>query len=335
MGKLQGWRVRVFGGLLLTLLLLPLSVYAYYHLPYDHQAREVRFRVRKGENFQEISRGLSEQKLIRFHRTFALLARLQGLDKNVRAGEYLFDSSWDPAKILDALSLGKVLLRKVTIPEGATAKQISFLLEKSGLADHLEIQQAQKDPELIRELGLEGDSLEGYLFPDTYHFSEGLPPKAILKSMVERFWEVFGPEMREQQKLRGLTVREMVTIASIVEKETAFGEEKPRIASVIYNRLQKKMPLQCDPTVIYGIEDFDGNLTRCQLETPHPYNTYVNPGLPPGPIANPGLESLRAVLAPEQTSYLYFVSRNDGTHYFSTDLEEHGRAVQEYQMRKK
>jgi len=281
--------------------------------------------------FRTISRDLARQKLLRFPELFSLLARLQHRDQEVRAGEYLFDSSWNPGEILDALCRGRVVLRKVTIPEGSTVKQISVLLERAGLADPLDVLHAHRDPAFLDELGLEGESLEGYLFPDTYHFAEGLPTREILKAMVERFHQVYEPEVREGQDAMGLTVLEVVTMASIVEKETGRQEEKPLVASVLHNRLAKRIPLQCDPTVIYGIEGFDGNLTRRHLKTPTPYNTYTNTGLPPGPIANPGLEALRSVVDPEKTKYLYFVSKNDGTHHFSSSLKEHNRAVRRYQ----
>jgi UPF0755 protein len=321
--------------LLLPFLILGAFVFAYVRLPYDNQAREVRFRVEKGTTFREISRGLAREKLLRFPDLFSLLARLQHRDQNVRAGEYQFDSSWTPEKILDALCRGRVVLRKVTIPEGYTVKQISVLLGRAGLADPLDVVRLGKDPEFLGELGLEGESVEGYLFPDTYHFAEGVPVREILKAMVERFRDIYEPEISQGQKAMGLTVLEVVTMASIVEKESGRGDEKPLVASVIHNRMAKRMPLQCDPTVIYGIKDFDGNLTRRHLRTPNPYNTYIHLGLPPGPIANPGLEALRAVVEPEKTSYLYFVSKNDGTHHFSSSLREHNRAVRRYQKRRR
>jgi len=323
--------LRLFCLLLLAPVCAGFAVILYYHLPYDRQAREVAFSVQRGEPFREISRNLAEEELLRFPDLFTVLARLQGLDQQVKAGEYLFDSSWNPAGILGALSHGRVVLQKLTVPEGLTVRQISALMGLQGLAEPGEVLALSRDPEFLRELGLEGASLEGFLFPDTYHFARGLPAREMLKHMVDRFHEVYDSGMREKQQAMGHTLLEVVTLASIVEKESGHGEEKPLVASVLHNRLARGMLLQCDPTVIYGLEDFGGRLTRSHLRTPHPYNTYVHPGLPPGPIANPGLDSLRAVLEPERTTYLYFVSKNDGTHHFSTNLRDHNRAVDKYQ----
>jgi UPF0755 protein len=161
----------------------------------------------------------------------------------------------------------------------------------------------------------------------------GLSAGEILKAMTKRFHAVYGPSWRQRQAEQGMRLHEVVTLASIVEKETGSREEMPLIASVMLNRLRAGMPLQCDPTVIYGIEGFDGNLTREHLQRPGPYNTYLNHGLPPGPICNPGRDALRAVLYPADTAYLYFVSKNDGTHRFSSTLKEHNQAVEQYQKR--
>jgi len=324
-----------FGVMFLLALLAGAAVYIYYRLPFDEQARDVEFSVHRGESLSNISRRLAREKLIRFPDLFIALARLQRLDQHVKAGEYRFDSSLSPGEILEVLCQGRVILRKVTVPEGSTVEQISDILAKQGLADPQEVLEANQDLEFLGELDVSGKSLEGYLFPDTYHFAEGLGTREILKAMVLRFWEVYTPAMRERQKSQGLSVHEVVTLASIVEKETARNEERPLVASVIHNRLKKKMPLQCDPTVIYGITNFNGNLTRKHLRTPNPYNTYLNRGLPPGPIANPGLESLKAAVEPAETPYVYFVSRNDGSHHFSATIREHNQAVRKYQKRRR
>lgn len=331
--RILGKTLRTAFLLLLPVVLLAGAVAAYLYMPYDREARQVRFLVPKGASFQEISRDLARDGLLRFPELFSLLARLMQRDQDVRAGEYLFDSSWNPRALLDALRQGRVVLRKVTIPEGSTVLQIARLLERARLADPREVLQAQTDPAFLQELGVEAGSLEGFLFPDTYYFAEGLPAREILRHMVARFREVVDPEIRGRQETLGLSLLEVVTLASIVEKETGNDEEKPLVASVLHNRLARGMPLQCDPTVIYGIEGFDGNLTREHLTTPTPYNTYTQAGLPLGPIANPGAVALLAAVAPADTSYLYFVSKNDGTHQFSSTLREHNLAVRRYQMR--
>lgn len=322
---------KILGALVLFLLLLGMGVYAYYRLPYDDEGRPVRIVVAEGATLHQTAGLLRQEGVVRFPLLFASLARLLGKDREVQAGEYRFHTSMSPQEVLEMLCRGTVVLHKVTIPEGWTVKQIASALEQEGFATREEILTATRDKAFIGELGIEGDSLEGYLFPDTYHFSMGLDARQILRAMVLRFQEVYGPQMRDRQQEQGRNLKEVVTLASIVEKETGSRDEKPLVASVLVNRLRRGMPLQCDPTVIYGIEDFDGNLTREHLQTPNPYNSYLNKGLPPGPICNPGLDSLEAAIDPARTSYLYFVSRNDGTHEFSSTLMDHNRAVESYQ----
>lgn len=325
---------KILGTLVLLALLAGLGVYAYYHLPYDDRMRPVRVVVAEGATLDQTAVMLEEEGVVRFPPLFASVARLLGRGRSVRAGEYRFHTSMSPQEVLRMLCRGTVVLHKVTVPEGLTVRQIATLLETKGFAPREEILAASRDTGFIGAFGIEGDSLEGYLFPETYHFAMGLSPGELVKAMVRRFHAVYGQEMQARQDEKGWRLHEVVTLASIVEKETSCNEEKALIASVLANRLQKGMPLQCDPTVIYGLKDFDGNLTREHLRTPNPYNTYLNKGLPPGPICNPGLDSLKAALYPADTSYLYFVSRNDGTHVFSPTLVEHNRNVEKYQKRR-
>jgi UPF0755 protein len=325
---------KILGTLVLFLVILGMGVYAYYNLPYDDRMRPVHVVVPEGATLDPTAGLLEDQGVIRFHPLFARIVWVMGKDRSIRAGEYSLHSSMSPREVLQMLCRGEVVLHKVTIPEGFTLKQIATLLEKSGVASAQEILAESRKVGLIEAFGFEGDSLEGYLFPDTYYFARGLPPEEILKAMVQRFHSVYGPGLKARQAEKGWSLHEVVTMASVVEKETSSRKEMPLIASVLVNRLRIGMPLQCDPTVIYGIEDFDGNLTREHLLTPNPYNTYVNKGLPPGPICNPGLDALKAVLYPADTAYLYFVSKNDGTHLFSPTLREHNRAVEKYQKRR-
>jgi UPF0755 protein len=325
---------KILGTLVLFLVILGMGVYAYYNLPYDDRMRPVHVVVPEGATLDQTAGLLEDQGVIRFHPLFARIVWVMGKDRSIRAGEYSLHSSMSPREVLQMLCRGEVVLHKVTIPEGFTLKQIATLLEKSGVASAQEILAESRKVGLIEAFGFEGDSLEGYLFPDTYYFARGLPPEEILKAMVQRFHSVYGPGLKARQAEKGWSLHEVVTMASVVEKETSSRKEMPLIASVLVNRLRIGMPLQCDPTVIYGIEDFDGNLTREHLLTPNPYNTYVNKGLPPGPICNPGLDALKAVLYPADTAYLYFVSKNDGTHLFSPTLREHNRAVEKYQKRR-
>ncbi|HJX34634.1 MAG TPA: endolytic transglycosylase MltG, partial [Desulfatiglandales bacterium] len=252
--------------------------------------------------------------------------------RKIKAGEYLLNSGMTPARITEILTRGIIITYSVTFPEGFSIEQIGDILAANGLADKNSFISLAHEPGVIQKYRISGPSLEGFLYPDTYQFGKGLPPSLIIDVMVKRFREIAGPYIKRIEEL-GMTVEEVVTLASIVEKEAGSAEEMPLIASVFLNRLKKGMRMESDPTVIYGMNDFTGNLTRKDLLESTPYNTYVIRGLPPAPISNPGLASIKAVLYPAETDYLYFVSKNDGTHYFSRSIEEHNRAVWIYQKR--
>jgi UPF0755 protein len=278
-----------------------------------------------------IEKILAENGVIPPGRGFYCLARISRLSQRLQAGEYLFTPGQTPYQILCTLAAGATVRWSVTIPEGASIYQLADILAQGGWGERDLFLKLVRDPEILALHGVRAVSLEGYLFPDTYQLVRGQNPREIIGLMVER-----GKQVRQElgdlrNNALGLSLHEVLTLASIVEKETAAPEERPLIAQVFLNRLRQNMRLQTDPTVIYGLTDFDGNLTRKNLETPTPYNTYQINGLPPGPIANPGRASIVAVLHPASESYLYFVSKNDGTHYFSRDLAEHNRAVCKYQ----
>jgi UPF0755 protein len=292
------------------------------------------FIVSRGMGFGSIAERLKTAGLIRTTWKFNLLARISGVDRNVQAGEYQLSMNMSPNEILEALTTGRVLLHRVTVPEGLTIPQVAEVLAAAGMTDREAFVAAATNPDFCKQLGVPADTLEGYLFPETYFFPRPVEPQDIAAAMVERFGQVFIPAWEQRAADLGFSVHEVVTLASIIEKETGAAFERPRIASVFHNRLQKKIRLQSDPTVIYGIKDFNGNLTRKHLRTPTPYNTYVIQGLPPTPIANPGADALKAALYPEETSFLFFVSRKDGTHYFSRNLQEHNQAVRKYQLRR-
>ena len=266
---------------------------------------------------------------------FTILARLTGVSKSLKAGEYKFSAGQTPYQVLRALESGTILQSSFTITEGANIYQVADIISKNGYGDRARFLELVQDPDFINELGLQVESLEGYLFPDTYHFARGQNEKNIITMMVDRFKEVFDQiEKQDSAVAQSFSSHEILTLASIVEKETAVPEERPLIARVFLNRLRKGMRLQADPTVIYGLSKFDGNLTRRDLKASTPYNTYVIKGLPPGPIGNPGRASIEAVLYPAKESYLYFVSKNDGTHHFSKSLRQHNRAVIRYQKKR-
>ena len=291
--------------------------------------------VSQGQSLNKTADLLYREKLIKNGTKFVLIARLKGLDKQLKAGEYLLSAAMTPLQLLDIMVKGTVKLYKLTIPEGYNLYQIADLVETSNLGTQKNFIQGATDTGRVRQSGLEGDTFEGYLFPDTYFFPKEVTIDRIIATMVKRFWTIFTPDWRSRAKELGLTVHQVVTLASIIEKETGAAFERPIISSVFHNRLKKKMRLESDPTVIYGIENFDGNLTRKHLTTRTPYNTYKIKGLPIGPIANPGGASLQAALYPDNTKYIYFVSRKDNTHQFSINFKQHNQAVRKYQLRRR
>jgi len=308
--------------------------FAYFAMtPADKSGTQQVFFVRPGTSLTRVAGELQERQLVTSKRLFLLWARAMGYGRHIKAGEYQLSPAMSSIQILHVLHKGIGMTHPVTIPEGFTIQQIAETLAEKGLADKEEFLSLARDPHIAGRYGISAANLEGYLFPDTYHFSRGLTAADIIDVMVRRLLEVLAPQ-RARMEERGMSQEEVVTLASIVEKETGLARERPLIASVFLNRLSRNMRLESDPTVIYGVEGFDGNLTRGHLTEPTPYNTYVIKGLPPGPIASPGREAILAVLYPAETKYLYFVSKNDDSHHFSTTFEEHNQAVATYQKGK-
>jgi UPF0755 protein len=314
---------------------LATDLYHFAHAPARPDAAPVVFSIAQGESFSDLTARMGSAGIIADAGRFKLIARIRGDDKRLRAGEYQLAAHMTPLQILDTLVQGKVILHSLTIPEGFTVAQVAAEAQRMGLADADALLAVANDPQTARSFGLQGRTLEGYLFPDTYHFPKETGERSIITTMVENFKKQIPPQWSQRMAQLNLTLHEVVTLASIIEKETGDPAERPLIASVFHNRLKKKMRLESDPTVIYGISDFDGNLTRSHLRTPTPYNTYVIRGLPPGPIANPGRASIEAALFPAQTEYLFFVSKQNGTHFFSTTFDEHNQAVRTYQLRRR
>ena len=298
----------------------------------DKKAEKV-VTIPPGQRFGTITAKLQQAGLLANPMKFRLLARIRGDDKRIRAGEYLLAATLSPREILSALTEGKVRLHRLTVPEGYSMHQIAALIERNGFGDQASFLTTAAEPALLAELGIQAATFEGYLYPETYHFPGTATPRQIITAMVRRFRTVFTDPWRVRAQELGFSVHQIVTLASIIEKETGDGAERAVISSVLHNRLKRRMRLEADPTVIYGIPDFNGNITRKDLETATPYNTYKIRGLPPGPIANPGYASLQAALYPADTRFLYFVSKQDKTHHFSTTFKEHRRAVRKYQLR--
>jgi UPF0755 protein len=299
------------------------------------------FEVASGETLLGVAERLQAAGLLPHRALFgpAVLvgwARLRGVDRAIKSGEYELEPGLTPREILDKLVTGQVKTHAVTLPEGLRLDELAARLEVAGITRGPAFLARAHDPELARSLGIEAGSVEGYLYPETYRFRRDSEPDEIIRRMHGELQLRWSDADREALARSGMSLHQVVTLASIVEKETSVPTERPLIAAVFRNRLALGMPLQTDPTVIYGIVrasgSFDGNLRRQDLETDSPYNTYTRRGLPPGPIASTGIESIRAVLSPAPVPYLYFVSRNDGTHVFSTTLADHSTAVRRYQL---
>jgi UPF0755 protein len=307
-------------------------MWATFHFPSSKDRRTVEVKVDRGEPFPAITRSLKEKGVISSERLFSFWATVLAVDKKIRWGHYRFELPLSPREVLNQLVSGKGVFLRVTVPEGLTVKEIADLLEKEEVIKKQELVDEARNPELLSQLELGGKGLEGYLFPDTYYFSPGTSAREILLAMGSQFRRRLTPAMQKQSLAMGFDIHQIVTLASVIEKETGNDLERPLISAVFHNRLKTRMPLQSDPTVIYSLDDFSGDLKRKDLRNPSPYNTYQVQGLPPGPICNPGLSSLNAALEPAPVPYLYFVSKNDGSHIFSVTLDEHNRAVKTYQI---
>ncbi|MBU1196652.1 MAG: endolytic transglycosylase MltG [Proteobacteria bacterium] len=302
--------------------------------PLNSNSNEKLFSILPGQNLAAISIQLESESIISSSRYFKLYARIKKAGKKLKAGEYLLSASNTPAQILEIFLKGRVKLYKIMIPEGWNLKQISREIENSGFCDASFFLTLCHDKDFITSLNIKSISLEGYLFPDTYFFPKHTSCENIIQTMTDHFKKSFTPAMIHRAEELGFSIHEIVTLASIVEKETGTASERPLISSVFHNRLKKDMRLETDPTVIYGIENFDGNIKREHLQILTPYNTYKIKGLPIGPIASPGILALQAALYPARSDYLFFVSKKDTTHKFSKTYEEHNEAVRKYQLGK-
>lgn len=321
--------------ILTALCLFAVHAYASFFTPASSDASVITITVPKGATLRDAALGLKNAGVIRDQRAVVLTARLLGAGRSVKAGEYEVSASMRPLAILDMLIKGKIKSYTVTVPEGYSLYDIAGALKDARLiAGEDEFVMRATDKRLTSALGLDGDSLEGYLFPDTYVFASGTPVDEIIAKMAEKFKTVYFREIDSEARRLGMSMKKVVTLASLIEKEAAASEERPLISAVFHNRLRKRIKLQSDPTAVYTIRDFSGSITRKHLLARTPYNTYVIYGLPPGPIASPGRASLLAALRPAKEDYLYFVSKNNGTHEFSRSLDEHNKAVKLYRRRK-
>jgi peptidoglycan lytic transglycosylase G len=286
--------------------------------------------VEEGERFADIAADLRRQGVLRHALPLVVWARLSRRDRAVHWGEFLITTPLSPLELLARVTGPPDPLHPLTVPEGFTVREIVHLLAASGFGAEESFSCLLDDPAFLAAEDLPPEGAEGYLFPDTYAFPLATPPDRILRTMVHHFRDVFTPPAVLRAAALGLTERQAVTLASLIEEETGNADERRLIAAVFLNRLRRGMPLQSDPTVLYGRTDGSRTLTHADLQRATPYNTYVIAGLPPAPIANPGRASLEAAVDPAQVPYLYFVARGDGTHQFSTTLAEHNAAVARY-----
>ncbi len=332
------------------------EVLRYPERPHRGAGADVTVKIAKGMRFPEIADDLAHQGVVDRPTWFRLYAMHRGLANRVRAGTYTFKDNLSPREVLDLLVKGvEEIDVAVTVPEGKNLLEVFALLGQAGIADPTELEAIARDPEWLKQAGIEGDTVEGYLYPDTYRFKKPSPAKVVLETMLKQhrivYDELSKKHARALDKLKkqlGWGDREVVVLASIVEKETGDPAERPRVASVFVNRMTlagfPSRRLETDPTIRYGCTiprekskacaDWDpaGRLHRAQLDdADNAYNTYQHAGLPPGPISNPGRASLEAAMAPEQSAYLYFVAKDERTHVFSKTYEEHARWVQKYQ----
>jgi UPF0755 protein len=312
--------------------------YAYRHVqdPYrGYAASEVFVEVAPGAGPATIGRTLVAAGVVVDLLAYRIALWQSGAATRLKAGDYRFDQPMTPGEVIAKLARGEVFVRTLTFREGLTLRQMADLFEEHGFGPARDFRDAASDASLVETLDPRATDLEGYLFPETYALTRRSTARDVVTRMVGRFAAVFDEALRAAAGSRHLSIREAVTLASIIEKETARADERPLVSAVYQNRLRLKMGLQCDPTVIYALERagrYDGNLTRENLRFDSPYNTYRYPGLPPGPIAAPGRASLEAAVHPAEVDYLYFVSRNDGSHVFARTLDEHNRNVRLHQV---
>jgi len=283
-----------------------------------------------GSSFLEVTEILNQAGLIKHRIFFYSLTVIKNARRHIRAGEYELNTSLTPNAIIEKLIRGDIKKYKVTIPEDFSLKEIVDRLKEYKLIDEDDFLELAGDEDFLKSLNIQADSIEGYLFPDTYFFDRSMSTRQIMKMMVNQFWKKITPGMIKGAEEMKLDVHKLVTFASIIGKESGDDAEKPMISAVFHNRLRKRMRLQSDPTAVYDLDSFEGKVLRSHLRRKSPYNTYVIKGLPPGPIANPGVASLKAVLYPAPVNYLYFVSKKDGSHFFSASLGEHKKAINRY-----
>lgn len=323
--------------IIFTAIIIMTLLYAAFEMfvPAQNTTKNTEIEIPKGATFRQAVDILSDQKLIRDKKIFLLLGRLTGADRKIRAGFYSIWSNMSPWDIFKIIRKGRIIEYEVKVLEGDSLSEIAAAFSKAGVATYDEVMMISKDREFLSSYKIEAPSIEGFIFPDTYMIAKGVKAKDALGIMIDRMREKYSGKLSAEAEKMGMTETEVLTLASIIEKEAVVDSERPLISAVYHNRLHKRMLLQADPTSIYGIKSSKEKITKADLQRKTPYNTYVINGLPPGPIASPGLKSIIAALSPANVPYLYFVSNNDGTHIFSVTLSQHAEAVKAYRDKKR
>jgi UPF0755 protein len=317
-------------------LVILVHFYTAFFVPPSREAVWKEVQVTDGMSFKTIAATLQKEGIIRYRGYFEIIGRLQGISRKVRTGYYGLNTNMNMWDVLAAMRKGKIIEYEVVIPEGYNLYQIGWTLSGTPLiSDPQQFITLVKNKDYVRSLGVEADTLEGYLFPDTYYLPKGIKLEDIPKKMVQRYKAVFDDSYRDRGKALGFTENQVLTLASIVEKEAKVDSEQKLISAVYHNRLKIGMKLQADPTAVYGTKAWITKVTREDLKRKSPYNTYLHKGLPPGPIANPGRGAILATLYPENVDYLFFVAQGDGSHFFSKDFGDHEKAINRYRSNKK
>lgn len=322
----------------IILLVLSTTIFSFLFIsfliqPAARTSQEIIIVIEKGSSFTSINNKLNKESLIKNKTFFKILAKLTRVSSKIKTGEFLLRYDMTPIQILDTLVYSSPILYTFTVPEGFNIYEIADTLVKtkfiSSKEDFLKV---ANNSEFTKSLGVNADRVEGFLFPETYSVDKTIGVEGVIKLMHSKYKEIFTEEFKSRAIELGFTEHEIITLASMIEKEAKVGNERKLISSVFHNRLKLGMKMQCDPTTIYGIwEKYDGVIRASHLKDHNPYNTYVVNGLPKGPIASPGKDSIEAALYPENTKYLFFVSRNDGSHFFTETYQKHRQLVNKYQ----
>jgi len=305
-----------------------------FFVPFPFVSDSVEVMVPKGTTFRQAVEIFSKVNLMKDKNLFIFIGRISGVDRKIKAGYYAVQGSVSPFEIFEMLRKGKIMEYGITITEGDSLREIREKLSEKGIMKKEDFMRLSADKKFLSSNDIDAPTFEGYLFPATYSIPKGMDPEEAIGMMIERMKKEYSRELRERTSELRLSEREVLTLASIIEREAKTDEERPLISAVYHNRLKKGIRLQADPTAIYGIKGFKEKITTKDLRRKTPYNTYVIKGLPPGPICSPGIKSIIASVNPAKVPYIYFVSQNDGTHRFSVTEKEHLTAVKSYREKK-